>query len=1284
MYNQKYHQFTSFYNHKFGFHLNGLSSGAVAAVARLKPKVVKTLDFSVQPLKELRQQLPDTFLIGRLVVDPQDFGQLGGGYDSQRATLRGQELAERILRLEINSATNQVNGLPIINAWESLNEVLPENAIADAHKLYDEFQVSFINKMRAAGFETIAMNFGTGNGTGSQWLTLYPGTLENSKYLGFHEYDWPTLDRLHKVGLSEGNGGMWLALRYRRIMNEIRQKYGDKHVCLITECGMTQGVQGGRDIGPWATQNTVPNSNVVTPITADNYWQSLLWYNSELLKDDDVMGACLFVTGAVSPWETFEHVGTITPKLEAYQQVVTTTPKLGMYALNIDPANAKGNPTPDELRQLGVQNTRLTFKDSTIGPAPDGARLQFYRTKMEQSANAGIGTLLILTNETLPGKPAYTASDAEWDSYIERFAQRVGKIAQDVANTPSLRGQVAFQVWNEPDLMSTSPAYDPTLRPAVFGRMLKRTYDAIKAVDPTLKVVTAGLVSGNPQWLQQVVSSLGGKLWADAVAIHPYGQRPEPTWPHSSWGFGYIGDSLDSYRRATSLPLWITEIGVDTTDNQLQAEYLRRFYRTIANQYAGVVERVYWFCYSDGMVMPFGLVDSAFSQKPAYQAYQEVAAQPVQPISRYVVAYVSHNTPTTLLMSRSTAVQVTIRNTSNWTWPSAGNNPVHLGYHWYTKDGRDLPPSLWTDNRTALPYDLPAGQSVTLNVNLGVPLALGPLELRWDMVEEMKTWFAWQGASTLNVPVEIVAKASANPTPTPTMSVSASHNNVNTGTDNLSQAIDKNPATRWSTLTGQKPGMWFQIDLGALKTVSQLQLDNSASPNDYPRGYVVQVSADGKNWVVVASQAVNAQPLNVTFTPRQARYIRIEQTGTAAEWYWSIHEINVTATAQATAQASHNNVWQGEDSLAQALDGNDTTRWNSRAPQQAGMWFEIDLNETKLVQGLKLDNATAPNEYPRGYMVKVSTDRQQWLEVARNANNVKPLAESFAPQLARYVRTELIAPATEAWSINGFTVKVKELSMSATASHNNVISGTDNLLQAFDGKFESRWSSRAPQQPGMAFEIDLNKTRLVSGLRLDSARSPQEYPRGYVVKLSSDRQHWGEVANQPNNTRGLEVDFKPQLARYVRVELTKQAEAWWSIHEIVLEFSGGEMSGRASHNNALSGVDNVNNAFDGRPDTRWSSRARQRPGMWFEVDLGEARVVKGLALDNRPSPQDYPRGTMVLLSTDREHWDEATRNPAHDRPLDIEFDPQTARYIRIIQISSTWRWWSIYGVVVKG
>jgi hypothetical protein len=56
------------------------------------------------------------------------------------------------------------------------------------------------------------------------------------------------------------------------------------------------------------------------PISEETYWDSLVWYNDELMKDDYVMAALLFVVGAISPWESFEHLGGIMDRLESFQK----------------------------------------------------------------------------------------------------------------------------------------------------------------------------------------------------------------------------------------------------------------------------------------------------------------------------------------------------------------------------------------------------------------------------------------------------------------------------------------------------------------------------------------------------------------------------------------------------------------------------------------------------------------------------------------------------------------------------------------------------------------------------------------------------------------------------------------------------------------------------------------------------------------------------------------------------------------------------------------------------
>ncbi len=390
----------------------------------------------------------------------------------------------------------------------------------------------------------------------------------------------------------------------------------------------------------------------------------------------------------------------------------------------------------------------------------------------------------------------------------------------------------------------------------------------------------------------------------------------------------------------------------------------------------------------------------------------------------YAVEYVDHNTPTTMIAGQTNAVRVTIRNTSYRTWPAGGVNQVRLGYHWYTSDGRDVPSSLWEDNRASLPYDLRPGHSLSLNCNLSAPRTSGTYDVRWDMVEEMRTWFAWQGVPTLNVRVAVNADISISPPAPAGMSVSASHNNRQQGFDNVRQAIDNNPYTRWSTLQPQRPGMWFQIDLDEVQTLSQVRLDNEPSPLDYPRGYIVKVSRDGHNWTTVADNPLNDRPLNVTFSPRQVRFIRIEQTGSDPVFWWSIHEFGFSGEVRASASASHNNVLVGADNVMQALDGRPETRWSTRALQRPGMWFEIDLNATRTVRGLALDTAGSPNDYPRGYIVRLSEDHNRWEEVARNDHNDRALDITFSPLPARYIRIEQTGSADRWWwSIHQVVVK---------------------------------------------------------------------------------------------------------------------------------------------------------------------------------------------------------------------------------------------------------------------
>lgn len=110
-----------------------------------------------------------------------------------------------------------------------------------------------------------------------------------------------------------------------------------------------------------------------------------------------------------------------------------------------------------------------------------------------------------------------------------------------------------------------------------------------------------------------------------------------------------------------------------------------------------------------------------------------------------------------------------------------------------------------------------------------------------------------------------------------------------------SNALDGNLNTRWGTGVSQANGQWFQVDMGSSQNFNQITMDASVDSGDFPRGYQINVSADGVNWgSPVATGTGSSAVINVTFPAVTARYIRVTQTlsGATGNW-WSIDEFNV-------------------------------------------------------------------------------------------------------------------------------------------------------------------------------------------------------------------------------------------------------------------------------------------------------------------------------------------------------------------------------------------------------
>lgn len=108
-------------------------------------------------------------------------------------------------------------------------------------------------------------------------------------------------------------------------------------------------------------------------------------------------------------------------------------------------------------------------------------------------------------------------------------------------------------------------------------------------------------------------------------------------------------------------------------------------------------------------------------------------------------------------------------------------------------------------------------------------------------------------------------------------------------------ALDGDHWTGWRDMTKpQYPGQWFQVDMQREQTFHRIVLDNTWALWDFPAGYVVSVSKDGKTWSEpIATGAGDLGITDITFPSQTARYFRITQTAASEKYNWSIYELDV-------------------------------------------------------------------------------------------------------------------------------------------------------------------------------------------------------------------------------------------------------------------------------------------------------------------------------------------------------------------------------------------------------
>jgi len=120
-------------------------------------------------------------------------------------------------------------------------------------------------------------------------------------------------------------------------------------------------------------------------------------------------------------------------------------------------------------------------------------------------------------------------------------------------------------------------------------------------------------------------------------------------------------------------------------------------------------------------------------------------------------------------------------------------------------------------------------------------------------------------------------------------------------------AIDGKMQTRYRTNKKQSPGMWFQIELPEPTRITSVQLDAGNDAREYPQAYSVQLSDDDINWGKPVAQGKGKSKLtDIHFAPATAKFVRVTQTGTADDAFWTIREFRVMKAPEKEMGIYHN------------------------------------------------------------------------------------------------------------------------------------------------------------------------------------------------------------------------------------------------------------------------------------------------------------------------------------------------------------------------------------------
>lgn len=269
---------------KFGLHFQRIPSWAQALVSSIPVDFIKIVN------PPLVNPFSGKKIIGRIYHNE--------GADND-LIMQGRNGAERYFEQCISTYKR----LPYVTIWEGPNEP-PVGTKLQRAKLTD-FSLRWIELMHNEGLQVAALSLSVGwPEIGTSWE--FADVALVTDYWSIHEYSAPHM---------RDNQG-WYCLKYRRMAQELAYVGVSMPKTFITETGIDGGVLPNGARKGWKTYAH----------DRGDYFEQLLWYDREVMKDSYVVAFTPFTSGPYPDWTDFDFDEELVKMLGRYLANLSPVP----------------------------------------------------------------------------------------------------------------------------------------------------------------------------------------------------------------------------------------------------------------------------------------------------------------------------------------------------------------------------------------------------------------------------------------------------------------------------------------------------------------------------------------------------------------------------------------------------------------------------------------------------------------------------------------------------------------------------------------------------------------------------------------------------------------------------------------------------------------------------------------------------------------------------------------------------------------------------------------------